>query len=47
MLLRPRIMVDQPMYGEPLLDSPLMCAPINEMGVVLLFGGVCRHWAFT
>jgi hypothetical protein len=46
MLLRPRIMVDQPMYGEPLLDSPLMCAPINEMGVVLLFGGICRSLGF-
>jgi hypothetical protein len=46
MLLRPRIMVNQPMYGEPLLDSPLMCAPINEMGVVLLFGGVARQLGF-
>ena len=34
------------MYGEPLLDSPLMCAPINEMGVVLLFGGVARSLGF-
>jgi hypothetical protein len=46
MLLRPRIMVGQPMYGEPLLDSPLTCAPINEMGVVLLFGGVARQLGF-
>jgi hypothetical protein len=46
MLLRPKIMVGQPTYGEPLLDSPLMCAPINEMGVVLLFGGVARSLGF-
>jgi hypothetical protein len=47
MLLRPKIMVGQPMYGEPLLDSPLTCAPINEMGVVLLFGGVARRLGFS
>jgi hypothetical protein len=46
MLLRPKIMVGQPMYGEPLLDSPMTCAPINEMGVVLLFGGVARQLGF-
>ena len=47
MLLRPRIMVGQPMYGEPLLDFPLTCAPINEMGVVLLFGGLARRLGFS
>lgn len=39
-------MLDQPMYGEPLFDSPLMCAPINEMGVVLLFGAMARQLGF-
>jgi hypothetical protein len=43
---KPKIMVDQPMYGEPLLDSPLMCAPINELGVVLLFGAMARQLGF-
>ncbi len=43
---KPKIMVDQPMYGEPLLDSPLMCAPINEMGVVLLFGAMALQLGF-
>ncbi|HEY1936592.1 MAG TPA: hypothetical protein VGJ33_01500 [Candidatus Angelobacter sp.] len=47
MLLRPKIMVGEPMYGEPLLDSPLTCAPINEMGVVFLFGGVARQLGFS
>jgi Homing endonuclease associated repeat len=47
MTLRPRIRVGEPMYGEPLLDSPLTCAPINEMGVVFLFGGVARQLGFA
>lgn len=45
--LRPKIMVGQPMYGEPLLESPMTCAPINEMGVVFLFGGVARQLGFA
>jgi hypothetical protein len=28
------------------LDSPLICAPINEMGVVLLFGAMARQLGF-
>jgi hypothetical protein len=39
---RPRLLVDQPMYGEPFLTSPMTCAPINEMGVVFLFGTFVR-----
>lgn len=44
---KPRIMVDAPMYGTPLLASPLSCAPINEMGVVFLFGAVARQMGFV
>jgi hypothetical protein len=39
-------MFDQPMYGTPLLNSPLNCAPINELGVVFLFGAVAREMGF-
>jgi hypothetical protein len=44
---KPKIMVDAPMYGTPLLASPLSCAPINEMGVVFLFGAVARQMGFV
>jgi hypothetical protein len=44
---RPKIMVDQPMYGEPLLACPLSCAPINELGVVFLFGAIARQQGFV
>ncbi len=40
-------MVGQPMYGEPLLYSPLTCAPINELGVVYLFGALARLMGFA
>ena len=40
---RPRIMFDKPMYGAPILSSPLGFAPINESGVVFLFGAVARQ----
>ena len=44
---RPMLMLDQPMYGTPLLSSPLSCAPINELGVVFLFGAVARQKGFV
>lgn len=44
---KPKIMVDAPIYGTPLLTSPLSCAPINEMGVVFLFGAVARQMGFV
>jgi Homing endonuclease associated repeat len=47
LLSRPKIMLDQPMYGAPLLSSPLSCAPINELGVVFLFGAVARQMGFV
>jgi hypothetical protein len=45
--LRPRILEDQPSYGEPLFDSVLTYAPTNEGGVVLLFGSVARELGFA
>jgi hypothetical protein len=44
---KPRIRAGQPMYGTPLLTSPLSCAPINELGVVFLFGSVAREMGFV
>jgi len=43
---RPQIMLDQPMYGGPMLNSPLAFAPINESAVVFLFGAVARQMGF-
>ncbi|HEY2393171.1 MAG TPA: hypothetical protein VGK22_18490 [Candidatus Angelobacter sp.] len=39
-------MPDKPVYGRPLLRAPLNCAPINELGVVFLFGAVARELGF-
>lgn len=44
---RPKIMLDKPMYGGPLMGSPLGFAPINECGVVFLFGAVARQMGFV
>ena len=44
---RPQIILDQPMYGAPMMSSPLAFAPINEMAVVFLFGAVARQLGFV
>jgi HNH endonuclease len=48
---RRAVMPDRPMYGTPLLSftpsSPLSCAPINEAGVLFLFGAVARQLGFV
>jgi hypothetical protein len=48
---RRKIIPDRPMYGTPLLSfapsSPLGCAPINEAGVLFLFGAVARQMGFV
>jgi hypothetical protein len=46
-IARPKIVYDQPMYGAPMLNSPLAFAPINEMAVVFLFGAVARQLGFV
>jgi len=34
------------MYGRMMRPYPLICAPINEMGVVFLFGAVAERLGF-
>jgi hypothetical protein len=46
-LATPQINLDQPMYGAPMMSSPLAFAPINEMAVVFLFGAVARQMGFV
>lgn len=43
----PKVGYDKPMYGAPMLNSPLAFAPINEMAVVFLFGAVARQLGFV
>lgn len=43
---RTRVLADQPVYGMPLLPTPLSHAPTNELGVVFLFGSVARELGF-
>lgn len=44
---RHRILPDTPIYGPPLVPSPLIYAPTNEAGVILLFGAVAREKGFA
>ena len=42
----PRILGDEPIYGEPLMHPPLSHGPTNESGVVFLFGTVAWELGF-
>ena len=42
----PKILNDRPVYGEPFLRSALGFAPVNEMGVVFLFGAMAEKLGF-
>jgi len=42
----PRILMDRPVYGECVWPSPIAFAPINEMGVVCLFGALAGALGF-
>jgi HNH endonuclease len=42
----PIILRDRPMYGRVMRPYPLICAPVNEMGVVFLFGAVAERLGF-
>jgi HNH endonuclease len=42
----PRILTDRPVYGAPFLPQPLCFAPVNEMGVVFLFGALAGKLGF-
>jgi hypothetical protein len=43
----PKSLSGQPAYGEPLPHSPLIFAPTNEAGVILLFGSMARELGFV
>jgi hypothetical protein len=42
----PRILTDRPVYGAPFLRAALGFAPVNEMGVVFLFGAMAEKLGF-
>jgi hypothetical protein len=42
----PIILRDRPMYGRMMRPYPLICAPVNEMGVVFLFGAMAEQLGF-
>ncbi|HEY3767904.1 MAG TPA: hypothetical protein VGN44_04455 [Candidatus Angelobacter sp.] len=44
---RMQLREDQPVYGMPLLPTPLSHSPTNELGVVFLFGVVACDLGFT
>ena len=41
-----REMADRPVYGRLLRPSPLLCAPVNEAGVIFLFGAMAEQMGF-
>ena len=41
-----RILSDRPVYGRLLHPSPLICAPLNEAGVIFLFGTLAERLGF-
>jgi hypothetical protein len=45
---RPKILTDGPVYGTPMMAAPpLVYAPTNEAGVMLLFGARARELGFA
>ncbi|HEY7403163.1 MAG TPA: hypothetical protein VIB39_06555 [Candidatus Angelobacter sp.] len=42
----PRILPDRPVYGAPMLRQVMGFAPVNEMGVVFLFGAMAEKLGF-
>ena len=42
----PKILEGRPVYGEPFLRTALSFAPVNEMGVVFLFGAMAEKLGF-
>jgi hypothetical protein len=44
---RPRVLKDRPVYGASLIKSALGFAPVNEMGVVYLFGMMAAKLGFV
>jgi HNH endonuclease len=44
---RPPILADRPMYGSPIGPAPLAHGPLNELGVIYLFGTLAGHLGFV
>ncbi|MBZ5508366.1 MAG: hypothetical protein LAO78_23135 [Acidobacteriia bacterium] len=44
---RPKLLLDRPIYGPPLTPPGLAHEPVNEMGVVYLFGMVAYKLGFV
>jgi Homing endonuclease associated repeat len=42
----PRILRDRPVYGAPLIAPGMAFSPVNEMGVVFLFGAMASRLGF-
>src|SRR5215831_398256 len=42
----PKILEDRPVYGAPFLQNAMSFAPVNEMGVVYLFGAMAEKLGF-
>ena len=43
---KPRLLNDRPLYGAPFMGRPMAFAPVNEMGVVYLFGTLAEKLGF-
>ena len=43
----PAALLDRPLYGSPLWGWPMAYAPVNEIGVVFLFGALCWQLGFV
>ncbi len=41
-----KVLPDRPVYGRLLRPSPLVCAPVNEAGVIFLFGALAEQMGF-
>jgi hypothetical protein len=44
---RPRFLIDQLVYGPPLVPAPLTYAPTTEAGVIFLFGTLAKELGFA
>jgi hypothetical protein len=44
---KPSVLLNQPIYGPPLIPWALTYAPTNEIGVVYLFGTVARELGYA
>jgi hypothetical protein len=42
----PKVLKDRPMYGNLLAVGPMVCAPTNENGVLVLFGAMAKQLGF-